>query len=104
MDPFAIIVLGLVVAVAAFMAYKIWITKKNGIETEAVVSNITEETTMDSDGSSTSYTYYVRYTASDGVQQEAKIANMGFKKGPEIGDRIKIKYLPEKPNAAVWIR
>ena len=104
MGPFAIIVLVIFAAVAAFMAYKIWITKKNGIETMAVVSNITEETTMDSDGSNTSYTYYVRYTTSDGVQQEAKIANMGFKKGPEIGDRIKIKYLPEKPNAAVWIR
>ena len=104
MSPFAIIVLGVVAAVAAYMAYKIWITKKNGIEAMAVVSNIKEETTTDSDGSSTSYTYYVRYTTADGVQQEAKIANMGFKKGPEVGDRIRIKYLPEKPNAAVWIR
>jgi hypothetical protein len=104
MDPFAIIILGVVAGVAVFMACKIRITKKNGIEAEAVVSNVTEETTMDSDGSNTSYTYYVRYTGADGEEREAKITNVGFKKGPEIGDRIRIKYLPEKPNAAVWIR
>ena len=103
MNPFAIIVIALVAAAALFVGYKNLYTKKNGIETDATVSRIEEETQSDSDGISTSYNYYVRYTTAEGKSQEALITNPGFK-SLHIGDQIKIKYLPEKPIAAVWIK
>ena len=41
--------------------------KKNGIETDAVVSRIKENETRNDDGSTDySYTYYVKFTAQDG--------------------------------------
>ena len=103
MNAFAIIVVALMVGCAVFIFYKIWYTKKNGIEANAVVSRIEESTGFDSDGSTTSYDYYVLYTDTEGKQQEAKLSNPGWK-GYSVGDRITIKYLPEKPYQAVWIK
>lgn len=98
----------LAVAAAIYILYNIWYTKKNGTEAEAVITRIEEETTYDSDGASTSYDYYVLYTRTDGgasgQEVEAKLTNPGFGRGLEVGKRIKIKYLPEKPNAAVWVK
>lgn len=103
MIPYVIILI--VIAVAAFVFYRIWYVKKHGIEVEGVISRIEEG--MDSD-SSVSYTYYVRYVRSDnegnGQTTEALLSNPGFAKGLEVGARIKIKYLPEKPNMAVWVK
>ena len=103
MNPFAIIVIVLVAAAALYVGYKILYTKKNGIETSAVVTRITEDTQADSDGISTSYNYYVQYTTAEGQSQEALISNPSFKSF-KVGEQIRIKYLPEKPNAAVWIK
>ena len=104
MDPIGIIIIAIVVAVAVYIFYRNWFTKKNGTETEAVVSRIEEYETTDSDGTSTSYNYYVRYHDEDGHPHEARISNMGFSRGLIVGDQIRIKYLPEKPGMAVWIR
>lgn len=103
MSPFAIIVIVFVAAVGLYVGYKNLYTKKNGIETEATVTRIEEETQADSDGISTTYMYYVRYTTAEGQSQDAQITNPGFKR-LKVGDQIKIKYLPEKPNAVVWIK
>ena len=103
MSPFAIIIIVFVAAVGLFVGYKNLYTKKNGIETEATVTRIEEDIQSDSDGISTTYKYYVRYTTAEGQPQDALISNPGFKKC-DVGDRIRIKYLPEKPNAAVWIK
>lgn len=103
MSPFAIIILVLVAAAAVYVVCRIMNIKKNGIETQAVVTRIEENVQSDSDGISVSYDYYVRYTTADGQTQEALITNPGFKK-LERGEQITIKYLPQKPNAAVWIK
>ena len=77
--------------------------KKNGIETDAVVSRIKENETGNDDGSTDySYTYYVKFTAQDGQVVEAKLGN-----APRLtreGDRVRIKYLPEKPKYAIIIK
>lgn len=76
--------------------------KKEGIEADAFVSRIDVEESTDSDGmTSTTEKYYVRYTGQDGKLVEARLANP--KKGLVMGDRIKVKYLAEKPKYAVMV-
>ena len=104
MSPVAIVIIAVVVGVAAYIFYRIWLTEKNGIEAEAFVSFIDENVSVDSEGSSTSYTYYVKYKDAEGRQQQAKITNVGFSKGPVMGERIRVKYLPQKPQAVVWLK
>ena len=108
MKFFPIIVIVLMAAAAIYIFYNIWYTKKNGTEAEAVITRIEEETSYDSDGASTSYDYYVLYTRMDGgasgQEVEAKLTNPGFGRGLEVGKRIKIKYLPEKPTLVVWVK
>ena len=92
MNPFAIIVIVFVTAAALFIGYKTLYTKKNGIETEATVSRIEEETQSDSDGISTSYNYYVQYTTAEGQSQEAVISNPGFK-GFKVGEQMRMSSI-----------
>ncbi len=76
--------------------------KKEGIEADAFVARIDVEESTDSDGmTSTTEKYYVRYTGQDGKQIEARLANP--RKGLLMGDRIKVKYLAEKPKYAVMV-
>lgn len=95
-------------AAAIYIFCNIWYTKKNGTEAEGVITRIEEETSYDSDGASTSYDYYVLYTRTDGEasrqEVEAKLTNPGFGRGLKVGKRIKVKYLPEKPTAVVWVK
>ena len=100
MGPFAIAVLVVVAAAAIYIFYKIWYTKRNGIETEAIITRIEEESGVDA---SVTYHYFVQYTM-NGQKVEARLSNPGFGKGLEVGARITIKYLEEKPNAAVWVK
>ena len=99
MNPFAIIVILFVIVAAGYVFYNIQRIKKNGIETDAVITRIEDVGT----GTDTSYDYYVCYTER-GQKIEAKISNPGFGKGLEIGAEIRIKFLPEKPNIVVWIK
>ena len=99
MNIFAIIAILFIVAGAAYVFYNIHRVKKNGIETDAVITRI-EDVGM---GTDTSYDYYVCYTER-GQKIEAKLSNPGFGRGLEVGAEIRIKYLPEKPNIAVWIK
>ena len=100
MDPFAVAVLVVVAAAAIYIFYKIWYTKRNGIETEAVITRIEEESGIDAN---ITYHYFVQY-AMNGQTVEARLTNPGFGKGLEIGTRITIRYLEEKPKAAVWVK
>ena len=59
MGPFAITVLVVVAAAAIYIFYKIWYTKRNGIETEAIITRIEEESGVDA---SVTYHYFVQYT------------------------------------------
>ena len=99
MNPLAIAAIVFVVAAAAYVFYKIQYTKKNGIETDAVITRIEDEGI----GTDTSFSHYVRYTMNRQAV-EAKLSNPGFGKGLEVGAQIRIKYLPEKPNIVVRVR
>ena len=99
MNPFAIIAILLIIAGASFIFYNIHRIKKNGIETDAVITRI-EDAGI---GTDTSYDYYVCYTER-GQKIEARLSNPGFGKGLEVGAEIRIRFLPEKPNIAVWIK
>lgn len=95
----AILILLVILAGAAYIFYRIHYTKKNGIETDAVITAIEDEGL----GPDASYTYYVRYY-SNGQAVEARLSNPGFGKGLEAGAQIRIRYLPEKPETAVWVK
>ena len=99
MNPFAIIVILFVIVAAGYVFYNIQRIKKNGIETDAVITRIEDVGT----GTDTSYDYYVCYMER-GQKIEAKISNPGFGKGLDIGAEIRIRFLPEKPNIVVWIK
>jgi len=99
MNPFAIIAVLLFIAGAGYVFYNIHHIKKKGIETDAVITRIEDEGI----GTDTSYNYYVCYMER-GQKIEAKLSNPGFGRGLEVGAEIRIRFLPEKPNIAVWIK
>ena len=77
--------------------------KKNGVEADAVISRIKENETLNDYGSvDHSYIYYVKYTAQDGQLVEARLG--GAPRLTRVGDRVRIKYLPEKPKYAIIIK
>ena len=77
--------------------------KKSGIEADAVVSRIKENESTDSDGSlSVSYEYYVQYYTQSGELVEAKLGNPPY--DLIQGTQLRIKYLPEKPNYAIFVK
>ena len=114
------IVIGAVV-IAAVIAAAVFITamrnkaiRENGVEADAVVSRVKETDNVDADGSysGTTTTYYVTYRTPDGRQAEAKLASgkafdnrIGKAWDADLreGSRVRIKYLPEKPNYAIRI-
>lgn len=103
MNVWLIVSLVFATAVAIYVIYNIVYTKRHGIKADAVVSRIEERLTGDSDGSTVDYDIYVEYRDADGNAQEAKISNQGFKSF-EVGDKLLIKYLPNKPHVAVWVK
>lgn len=103
MNIMLIISLTFASAAAIYVIYNIVYIKKHGVKTNAVVSRIEEHLTADSDGSSVDYYIFVEYKDATGNIQEAKITNQGFK-AFEVGDQLLIKYLPEKPHVAVWVK
>ncbi|MBO6041431.1 MAG: hypothetical protein J6P58_09470, partial [Oscillospiraceae bacterium] len=75
---------------------------EKGIETNAVVSRIETEKTTDYDGMVfVTHTYYVTYPNSRGETVEAEIPAPNQKL--EVGDPVKIKYLPKKQKQPVLI-
>ena len=77
--------------------------RKNGVETEAVVSRIEEEQMISSeDGVDYKYTHYVTYRNPNGETVEAKLDHAPGR--TRVGDSVRIKYLPEKPNFAVLVK
>ena len=91
-DPFSI--------VAAELFY---LGKTLRYEADAVVSRIKENESTDSDGSlSVSYEYYVQYYTQSGELVEAKLGNPPY--DLIQGTQLRIKYLPEKPNYAIFVK
>ena len=107
MNPLFYVIIA-VVAVAAVIAIIFTVKrytaiKKNGVEADAVVSRIKEvENTLDDGTTDTRYTYYVKFTTQDGQFVEAKLG--GAPRFTREGDRLRIKYLPEKPKNVILIK
>jgi len=77
--------------------------RKNGVEADAVVSRIEEQVSTDSEGGiDVVYTYYVTYAAQDGRVVEATLNHAPGR--TRVGDRVRIKYLPEKPRYALLMK
>ena len=102
MDTFSLVIIVVVAGSFLYAGYNIWRTKKNGIETDAFVTRIEERESHDSDGVTYYDDYYVRYQDQEGRTIEATISNPK-RKGLALGARIRIRYLPEKPNSVVYI-
>ena len=68
------IAVAVVVGIIIFTVMRNNAINKNGIETDAVVSRIDEDTSRDDNGDiNTTYTYYVTYQTEDGAIVEAKL-------------------------------
>lgn len=97
------------VVVAAILSFVIFMIirnnkiRKNGIETDAVISRIEESESIDSEGGvDVSYTHYVTYRTPDGQEVEAVLNHVSRR--TYVGDLVRIKYLPEKPNYALLVK
>ena len=100
------------VVLAAFAIGGIWAyvvskkVKEEGIETDAVVSRI--ELHEWGGGAEEPWTpsitedYYITYTNQEGKTVEAMLSNPGDHKF-EVGDRLRIKYLPDKQEYPVMV-
>ena len=87
---------------------------QNGIEASAVVTRVKRNESVDDDDSvSVTYTFYVTYTMHDGKSMEAKLASgksfdnrIGRAWDDDLheGSRVRIKYLPEKPDYVIRIK
>ncbi len=93
------IFIGIIVIIVILGVYSFIFSKKvrkEGIETTAVVSRITEDesVTLDEEeaGGMITHTFYVSYKNQMGEQIEATLSNP--KNDLEVGSRIKIRYLP----------
>ena len=97
------IAVAVVVGIIIFTVMSNNAINKNGIETDAVVSRIDEDTSRDDNGDiNTTYTYYVSYQTEDGTVVEAKLG-----KAPHNirqGMQLRIKYLPEKPKYVIAVK
>ena len=97
LDLFSIIVIAVVALVGVYAVYIQIKTRKNGIETEAVIINVKETWDDDGDSHSLSYKYTVEYTNFEGKKVAAalgRMTNSDLKLGE--GDRVTIKYLKDK--------
>ncbi len=102
-DYLVIGIIAAVVIVAAFNIIKVLTIRKKGIETEGVISRIEEQSSVDGDGSlDVTHTYYVVFRTQDGQEMEADLNHASGR--TRLGDKVKIKYLPEKPKHAVLIK
>ena len=92
--------------IVAVVIYTILRNKKireSGVEADAVISRIEEEQTTSSEGG-TDFTeiYYVTYINQEGQIVEARLS--GAPGHTREGDRVRIKYLPEKPHFAILVK
>ena len=73
-----------------------------GTETDAVISRIERQVLSYRSDQSVVYFCYVLYRSPDGLESEARLLNP--KKRLLSGSRVRIRYLPERPDLAVLLR
>ena len=105
MNPFAYVIIAVLLGGLAFSFWRNHQIKTQGVEADGFITRVEESDSTDSDGDiSTSYHYYVRYTDQGGITREALLTNTYTRRNLVPGDRVKIKYLPGKENTAVMVK
>ena len=109
------VIVAAMIAGIVFTARRNGAIKRNGIETDAVVSRVKKTETTDADTLNTTvhYTCYVTYRTQDGQTVEAKLASgksfdsrigkAGWDGDLHEGVSLRVKYLPEKPNYVIRV-
>lgn len=106
---FGIFAIAALVLAILYLLFSVHNVKKNGLETVAEVSEVTITEDYDGDTSSRYRSYRVTYQDSNGNTVEAYLMNnlevelANRKRKIEKGQKVKIKYLPEKTNTPVFI-
>ena len=104
LSPFAIIVIAFVAVVGIYTVFIRIRTKRNGIEAEAVVTDITEQWERTGDTDSLSYYYIVEYKNYEGKIVTARLGRISNTKTDlNIGDRIMIRYLKDKQGYPILV-
>ena len=104
-DLFSIIIIEVVAIVGGYAAYIQIKTKKKGIETVAVVTNIEESWESVGEADSLCYTYTVEYKNYEGKMITAALGGMSdTNKKLSTGDRIMIKYLEDKQDYPILVK
>ena len=105
LSPFAIIVIAFVVIVGIYTLFLRIKTKKQGVETEAVVTDVTEQWERTGDTDSLCYYYTVEYKNYEGKTVAARLGRVSNTKTDlEVGDYIMIRYLKDKQGYPVMVR
>ena len=104
-DLFSIIIIAIVVLAACYTAYLRIKTKKNGIETEAVVTDVEETWERSGDSDTLCYYYIVEYKNYEGKTVTARLGRVSNTKTDlSIGDCILIRYLKDKQGYPVMVK
>lgn len=100
--PVSLIIIAFVAAsfISAFLRQRQ--IKKNGIETTATVTAVTEESFSNGDGIQHYDDYHVSYVDRRGRLQEGTLANPAV--SLQEGQRIVIRYSEDNPGEPVFIR
>ena len=101
-DPFSLIIIGFIAfGFISAILYQLNV-RRNGIEAEATVTDITENTTTDGDGDiMTTYDIHVVYRNRNGEVVEGVLSNPS--ESFCTGEMIRIKYLESHPEVPVFI-
>ena len=92
-----------IIAVAVYTILRNNKIRKSGVEADAVISRIEEERTTSSEGGADfTEIYYVTYVDQQGKSVEARLNSAPGR--TREGDRVRIKYLPEKPQFAILMK
>lgn len=93
----------IIVAVVIYTILRNNKIRKSGVETDAVISRIEEERMTSSEGGADfTEIYYVTYVNQQGQTVEARLDSAPGR--TREGDRVRIKYLPEKPHFAILVK
>lgn len=99
---FSWIIIAFVLLSFLWTYFKIFRVRMTGIEADAVVTRMEEHETVDSDGLPNEYyDVYVRFQAQDGRTVNACLANSDC--FLNVGDWVKIRYIPGKEDYPVLI-
>lgn len=105
LDLFSIIIIVIVVLVGGYATYIQIKTKRKGIETEDVVTNVKESWERIDDYDTLCYNYTVEYINFDGETVTAALGGMSnMNKNLNVGDRITIKYLKDKQDYPIMVK